>query len=213
MQSAVERKWAGPDAAGRYRERRFRNSGAAARDPRLVAAILREHGLGPGARLLDVPCGPGRLLSALAAHGEAVCVDANRSMLELVRETRPELPCAQASALALPFADASFDAVVCCRLLHHLREQAELERAVRELVRVSRGIVVASFWDSGSFPALRVRLGLKRDEGPHGRVAVARDLLARTFESAGARVVGFRAVLRFVSQQTFLVAVRASGRA
>ncbi len=210
--SSPERKWAGLEAAERYRERRFGSCAAAARDPGIVTALLRQRALGPNARLLDVPCGSGRLIAALRAHGAPLCVDANLPMLELARSGAPGIPCVQASVLALPFADASFDAVVCCRLLHHLRDPALHERAVRELVRVSRGIVVASFWDSGSLPALRARLGLKRDEGPAGRGAVARRSIADLFEQAGARVAGFRAVLRFVSQQTFLVAVSQPGR-
>jgi len=204
----LESKWSGAAAAAHYSRRRFRTARAAARDPRLVAELLRDHGARPGGLYLDAPCGAARLAAVLRERGELVSLDANRSMLETARAAGQAAGLVEGSVLALPFADASFDVVVCCRLLHHLRERAELERAVRELVRVSRGLVLASFWDSASWPALRVRLGLKADEGPRGRVAASRAVLAALFAAAGAPVVEFRAVMRFVSQQTFLVAER-----
>ena len=144
----------------------------------------------------------------LAGHGASVALDANRPMLERLRAAGQATTLVEGSVLALPFADASFDVVVCCRLLHHLRRREQLEQATRELVRVSRRLVLASFWDACSWPALRVRLGLKRDEGPDGRGAVPRAELAALFAAAGAPVVAYRCALRFVSQQTFLVAER-----
>jgi SAM-dependent methyltransferase len=206
--AGVEGKWAGTRAAEHYARGRFRSTRAAARDPRLVAALLRRHHAPAAGLLLDAPCGAGRLGRALATSGRAVGLDANRPMLEAARDEAGLTRLVEGSVMALPFAEAAFDVVVCCRLLHHLRERAELERAVRELVRVSRRLVVVSFWDAASWPALRVRLGLKRSEGTRGRVAAPRAELAALFAAAGAPVVEFRAVLRFVSQQTFLVAER-----
>ena len=102
----------------------------------------------------------------------------------------------------------AFDVVVSCRFLHHLHEREALERALRELLRVSRRLVVASVWDAASLPALRVRLGLKRSEGPRGRCAVRRRLIEELVTASGARVVDWRHSLRFVSQQAFFVAER-----
>jgi ubiquinone/menaquinone biosynthesis C-methylase UbiE len=45
------------------------------------------------------------------------------------------------SVLALPFADRSFDAVLCMEVLEHLQHPAD---AVRELARVARDVVVLS---------------------------------------------------------------------
>ncbi|MCZ6598936.1 MAG: hypothetical protein O7B99_14965, partial [Planctomycetota bacterium] len=103
----------------------------------------------------------------------------------------------------LPVADASCEAVVCCRLRPHVADLGELGAIVRELVRVSSHLVVASFWDRGSFPALRRRLG-RRDLGV--RVAHSKDDVRRVFAAAGARVTGFEHSFRWLSQQTFAVA-------
>ena len=45
------------------------------------------------------------------------------------------------SALALPFADRSLDLTVCSLLLHHFSDE-DLGQAVRELHRVTRGVVI-----------------------------------------------------------------------
>ncbi len=197
----VEATWSEAGAVERYVTRRFRGARAAARDPRLVLRALERHGVAPGrGGILDVPCGAGRLADALASFAEPVtAVDASPAMLAAATGER----LVRASAFALPFAADSFDVVVCCRLLHHLHETADVGRAARELLRVSSRLVVASFWDAASLPALRARAGLKR---PEARVAVHRGQLARTFEAAGARVLGFEHSFRFVSQQTFVVA-------
>jgi SAM-dependent methyltransferase len=60
--------------------------------------------------------------------------------------TAPLLRQVEGSATALPFADGSFDAVLCLEMLEHLPE-ADREPAVREMLRVLRpgGRLVATF--------------------------------------------------------------------
>jgi ubiquinone/menaquinone biosynthesis C-methylase UbiE len=171
----------------------------------MVAAILRRYGAAGPCTLLDAPCGSGRLTPWLERLG---CVttgaDVSRSMLERARGAC-DRRLVQATAAHLPFAGGSFDHVVCCRLLHHLHEPEARLAVVRELVRVSRGLVIASFWDSASLPQWRLRMGLK-SQGPGDRRAVPRDHVAGLFRQAGARVLGFRFSFRLVSQQVFAVA-------
>lgn len=199
----VADKWAAADAGEHYATHRFRSQRAAQRDTRLVGAILRD--LGVRGRVLDVPCGTGRLRETLArCDRQVVGVDVSRAMLEQARAT-PDARVALADVRHLPFAARRFDVVVCCRLLHHLREQDELGRAVAELVRVSNRLVIASFWDSAAWPTWRAGLGLARTRGRH---ATSRASIASAFADAGARVTGYRGVLRFVSQQTFVIAER-----
>jgi len=207
----VQEKWAGEAAASHYAGARFASARAAGRDPRLVRRLLARHAP-DAARVLDAPCGSGRLAAALSPGARRVHLDANLPMLEAARAAVGDGARVAGSLFALPFASRSFDAVVSCRFLHHLHAQAELERAVEQLVRVTRDLVVASFWDAASLPGWRVRRGLKRDEGPRGRVFRTRDELRDAFAKAGAPVVEFVPVLRFVTQQTFLVARREGAR-
>jgi len=199
-------KWSAPHSGEHYASARFRSARAAGRDPRTVRRLLERHGV-RGA-LLDAPCGTGRLASTLGRFGRrVVSLDLSASMLARARAL---MPCAavQGSVHALPFPDRAFDVVVSCRFLHHLHEREARAAALRELARVSERLLVASFWDCASWPALRVRLGWRRDEGARGRCACSRGELEEALRRFGFRVLGYSTGLRFVSQQTFFVAER-----
>ena len=100
--------------------------------------LRRELDLRDTTRLLDVGCGTGwftRRMSHLSG-GLATGVDINREWLEYARRRDPDSRYVQADALALPFADNSFDAVVSIAALCFT---ADWQQAVSEIVRVSRG--------------------------------------------------------------------------
>lgn len=196
-------KWQDEAVAAHYASGRFRGERARARDARLVARLVRRHASTLAGSLLDAPCGTGRLsLPARSWSRSYVGVDVSAAMLREGEGRR-----VQGNATRLPFADGSFDIVLCCRLLHHLEATTELEAVARELLRVSRGLVIASFWDARSWPGLRRGRGWRRDET--GRRALPRTELARAFERHGGRVRGYAASLRFVSMQTFVAITKA----
>jgi SAM-dependent methyltransferase len=199
----VRSKWRARGSGERYSRARWSSELRRARDPRLAAALLERHLAAGPASILDVPCGSGRLAPALRSRGRYVGLDVSPSMLEEARRALPHERWLAGDALRLPFRDGTFDAVVCCRLLHHL-ESAEVARLVRELVRVSRGLVVASFWDANSLPAWRRTL-LGEKPGATRRV-LGRERLREFFAHAGADVVGWNHSLRFVSRQAFVAA-------
>ena len=216
----VARRWSRPSDARRYRDGRWRSARAGGRDPSLVRRILEQHGVEVSrGGILDAPCGTGRLRPTLEARGAPyVGVDVSASMLRPDASGASDAAGAggagfelhgrvlRAAVESLPFGPDTFDVVVSCRLLHHVHEREDLEAFVRELVRVSNRLVVASFWDQASLHAWRRRVGLRRGPRPEGRRAVAKAVLRRLFEQAGAPIVGFHHSFRFVSQQTFLVA-------
>jgi SAM-dependent methyltransferase len=204
-------RWQTAAAGRRYRSSRWRTARAARRDLLIVQRALRRHGVEPtrGA-ILDAPCGTGRLLPVLAATGSPyVGLDVSSAMLAEFEggEASPAHGrLVQGSVARMPFRNDAFDVVVACRLLHHAHDEDELAGLVHELVRVSGRLVVASFWDASSLPALRKRIGLRRDEGPGGRRPLSKPIVRSAFEAAGAEVVAVHHSFRFVSQQTFLVA-------
>lgn len=152
--------------------------------------------------VLDVPCGTGRLRTALEARGSTYFgADSSAAMLT---EAANPAGLVVADALHLPFADASVEAVVACRLLHHLANPETRVRMLREWARVSRRLVVASFWDSSSWHAWRRRVGLREDTST--RRAISRRTLRAELDAAGLELLGFRHTLRFVSQQAFFAA-------
>lgn len=78
-----------------------------------VGFLVEELGLGPGMRLLDVGCGPGRHAHALAGQGvEVVGVDISQRFVDLAAEAAPPgATFVRADARALAF-DAEFDAAI-----------------------------------------------------------------------------------------------------
>lgn len=196
-------KWRAPGAGERYARERFQ-AAHAGRDPARLARLLDRH-LAPAgsACLLDAPCGAGRLLPALAARGRVVGLDVSPAMLAGARATRAAELLVAGDLAALPFDEQSFDAVVCCRLLHHLERDEDLACIARELVRVSRALVLVTYWDAASLPALRRRL-LPSARAPR-RFARPRATIEAAFAAAGAEVVERAWSLRFVSRQAYLV--------
>lgn len=99
-----------------------------------LEAVVRLVGDGPGL-LLEVGCGSGRVLAALAARGwEVSGIDPAKAMLDLAGRRTPSTSLVIARAETLPFADGEFDAVVAAGVL----EYADLPTALRELARVLR---------------------------------------------------------------------------
>jgi SAM-dependent methyltransferase len=96
-------------------------------------------GYGAGKRVLDAACGEGygtALLGATAAQVAGVDIDpVTLAHAAAQYAARPNVAFHQASATALPFADASFDLVVSFETIEHL-EKADQPRMLAEFARV-----------------------------------------------------------------------------
>jgi len=92
-------------------------------------------GIGPGQRALDVACGTGIVARTAAERGAtAAGVDLNDAMLTVARRVRPDLDFRQGNADALPFADGSFDSVLCQMALMFFPDRSQ---ALAEMARVA----------------------------------------------------------------------------
>jgi ubiquinone/menaquinone biosynthesis C-methylase UbiE len=131
------------------------------------AALAR---VGARGRVLDCPCGAGRLVPTLLERAEHVtAVDLSPTMVAEARDALAphaaagRVDLAVASADRLPFPDRSFDTVVCHRLLHHLSETSNRARVWQELARVAARNVIVSFSDATTWKArLQGLRGVKR---------------------------------------------------
>ena len=108
-----------------------------------------------GRRVLDLGAGTGVVSSALLDAGaRPVGLDLSLDMLRWDARSRP--PALVADVTALPLQESSIDDVVASFVLNHLT-QPQLERALAELVRVTRpgGALLASVFANSSHSAAR----------------------------------------------------------
>lgn len=115
-----------------------------------------------GARVLDVGCGTGRLTWEALRRGAALAVGLDPSAAMLERAARlcgdDRARWVGGRAEALPFADGSFDAVLCTLVLGHV---PDLEAALAELTRVTASSSRATILISDFHPAA-IRRGWER---------------------------------------------------
>src|SRR5215204_4870626 len=114
----------------------------------LAAPVLLDAAaVGPGTRLLDVACGPGRVAARAAERGAiATGVDLAPGMVALARHLHPGIEFREGEVEALPFGDDAFDALVCSFGLGHFPDP---ERAAAECARVVEpgGRLALAWWD------------------------------------------------------------------
>jgi SAM-dependent methyltransferase len=125
--------------------------------------------LDPSDRVLDVACGTGGFTRVFAREAAlAIGLDASRTMLEQAVRAGGGARYVRASASAMPFRDASFDAVCCFAALYLIEEPyealAEIARVlapggrVALLSSVARGPVPAGVTDALVRPLTGVRI-------------------------------------------------------
>jgi len=116
---------------------------------------LEQLDLEPGMRLLDLGCGEGRhtLSAALTAPIVSVGLDLSRRDLATARtrcadfdvleqdERRPAF--VEGDGARLPFADATFDRVICSEVLEHIPDYESFLREIKRVIKPG-GIFAAS---------------------------------------------------------------------
>jgi demethylmenaquinone methyltransferase/2-methoxy-6-polyprenyl-1,4-benzoquinol methylase len=157
-------------------DRRWRRAAAAATAVRAGEAAL------------DVACGTGALTRELARSvepgGRVVGMDFSSGMLDQARRRSPGMNWVQGDALALPFADAEFDAATIAFGLRNLVEPAKGLAEMARVVRPGGRMVVLEF--------------LRPPGGPIGRAY--RFYLTRVLPVLGGRVSGDPAAYRYLSE-------------
>ncbi len=108
--------------------------------------------IGPDATsVLDVGCGDGKITNDLCPGKPVVGCD--RSMAALKRVTRAKV---QASCDRLPFADRSFDVVLCSEVLEHL-PAGVFDRTIAEISRIADHHIVLSVPNRETLATRRTR--------------------------------------------------------
>lgn len=99
----------------------------------------------PGARVLDLGAGTGKLTATLAGvSGDVTAVEPDPAMLAELRRALPDVRALSGSAEAIPLPDASVDAVVAGNAMHWF----DMAVAGPEIARVlAPGGVLAGLWN------------------------------------------------------------------
>ncbi len=131
---------------------------------RRIAALLREH---PGARVLDLGCGPGQFGEFVAEALPGIDYTGVDFSVEAIAQARQRCPRFRFEQAALPDAalmrSLPHDVVVCTEVLEHLEEDVEI------LASVPRGrTVIASVPNYDSFSHVR---SFKTDAAVRARYA------------------------------------------
>lgn len=122
----------------------------------LAGGVLEWLNAQPGEYILDLGCGDGHLSARIADGGAHVLgVDASAAMVAAARERGIEAE--QAKAEALPFRDATFDAVFSNAVLHWVRGQDAMIEQVHRVLKPS-GRFVAEMGGHGNIAAIQVAL-------------------------------------------------------
>jgi SAM-dependent methyltransferase len=135
--------------------------------------LLDAVGLHAGTRLLDVATGPGALAAEAARRGaRPVGIDLSPQMIELARRLYPGIDFREADVEHLPFADDTFDAVVCAFGLGHFpRPELAVAESLRTLLPGGR--IAFSWWDDPSRQRIQ---GIFRDAIAEVGVSVPPDV-------------------------------------
>ncbi len=127
-----------PDAYGRYMGRYA--------EP-LAKVFAAYAGVGAGAKVLDVGCGPGALTAHLLSIGaEVVAIDPSPPFIDAIRLRCPNVDVRQGTAEELPYDTAAFDAALAQLVVHFMSDPVA---AIGQMGRVTRpgGVVAACVWD------------------------------------------------------------------
>jgi SAM-dependent methyltransferase len=168
-------------------------------DERRIARLLL--GLARGDGVLDVACGPGNFsrdfARAVGPEGLVVGIDASRPMLErAVPETErsglDNVVYVHGDASALPFRDASFDAVCCFAALNLFAEPFEaLDDMTRVLTPGGRIAIFTSCRSrSRALAAMEAALTARSGLRMFGQDEIVTALRVRGFEHVNQRISG-----------------------
>ena len=185
------------ERAARYKHKRPEKHRAEMRlIDRAFAFVPKTH------RVLDVPCGTGRVTLHLTSKGYRVNpADLSDAMREAASETVKVagLNCVveRQDVEQLSYADRSFDTVLCFRLFHHFPNADIRRRVIGELSRVASEFVVLSYFHP-SLSTVQRKLRAKRTGKLVNKHATTLAEVEGYFAEAGFRLVKDFAQLRMI---------------
>ena len=160
-----------------------------ARSEDILERIVRLAQPGPSDTAVDVACGPGLLVCALAkVVRHATGIDLTPAMLEQARRMQEaqgarNVTWDQGDGTAMPYRDGQFDIVTCRFAFHHFPDPMAVLREMRRVCRAGGRIVVADSAPAADKAAAFNAMEKMRD--PSHTWAMPAEEVAALFRAAG----------------------------
>jgi ubiquinone/menaquinone biosynthesis C-methylase UbiE len=182
-----------------------------------LAAIPR------GSRVLDLPCGTGRMTRILVSRGfNVIGADVSEAMLEHARRNYREFQRQQGGSapdvqfeirdvLNTGFSNDYFQGISCIRLFHHFDEAETRRTALRELRRICSGPIVVTFLNSFALDRYSSWLKRKiRGQKQESQLPIPMRVFAADVKAAGLKIDKRIAAHWGISSRWFLTLSRAA---
>jgi SAM-dependent methyltransferase len=171
---------------------RFLQQAAWTRD--LRSYLFKKAGLDRAARLLEVGCGTGAVLSGLAVPAALHGLDLDFARLVEAHNHAPTAICVCGNALALPYSSAAFDLTFCHYLLLWVGDPLQTLKEMKRVTRSGGSVLVMAEPDYASRldqPETLAPLGRWQAEAlrQQGADPTLGSRLASLFQHAGIRIV------------------------
>lgn len=192
------------------------------RDRREKACIVEcLNAIPSGSKVLDLPCGTGRLTRLLVERGyRVIAADVSEAMLSRAKENYatyrnaqggkvPDVPFSLRDVLKTGFQTDEFDGVSCIRLFHHFSEAETRRAALSELRRICRGPIVVTFLNSFALDRFSswLKMRIRRRE-PENQRPIPYSTFAADIAAAGLKIDKKMAAHWGISSRWFLVLSR-----
>jgi ubiquinone/menaquinone biosynthesis C-methylase UbiE len=152
--------------------------------------VERARPIGASDRILDLGCGTGILARVLRERlggaTKIVGVDASPLLIEKARSIEPELEWRVGHPMALPFADDSFDLVLCREMLPFVPNRLALLRVVRRILSPGGRFLVSTWQQPSEQTSSGAALGQALAEAGFTGVCVAAVALTEVADGPGA---------------------------
>ena len=185
------------------------------REKRCIAQLLAQ--VPRGAKILDLPCGAGRMYPLLKELGfHVVGADVSPYMVEIAQKQAEKMsqssgqPCQDkfqvADVLNTGFADKQFDVVLSSRLFHHFSDSNTRQQSLRELSRICSGPIVVSFFSTIATDALKhYYKKYIRHEVIKDRIPISPWTFAKDIRAAGLKITQWKMARPLISKQWYVV--------
>lgn len=159
--------------------------------------------------VFDIPCGTGKLAKVLhSTASHIVGGDISIEMMELAKPYYTNSPPFSGAiccdAVQLPFARASYDCVICLRLLHRTPDEIR-KRIIAELSRITKQYVIISCGVVDKFQNFRLNLKYKLTRNISVPYPVTYDVICEELKECGLDLIAEYKILPFMSSEQLLL--------